>query len=65
MNSCFEFIRSADTPIAIKAFSLSILGHLATEYPDIRGELKLLIEDMWEHATPAIRSRAKRILKVI
>ena len=65
MNSCFGFIRSADTPIAIKAFSLSILGRLAADYPDICGELKLLIQDLWEHATPAIRSRAKKILKVI
>jgi hypothetical protein len=63
MNTCFEFLQSAETPIAVKAFSLTILGNLAAEYPEIRGELKLIIEEQWEHATPAIRSRAKRILK--
>ena len=62
MSICFDLLQSAETPIAIKAFSLSILGNLAADYPDIRGELKLIIEEQWEHATPAIRSRAKRIL---
>ena len=63
MNVCFDFVQSPDTPIAVKAFSLTILSHLAADYPEIRSELKLLIEDQWEHATPAFRSRAKRVLK--
>ncbi|HXB91989.1 MAG TPA: hypothetical protein VNU72_06860 [Puia sp.] len=65
MNTCFEFLQSPEIPIAVKAFSLTILANLAAEYPEIRGELKLIIEEQWEHATPAIRSRAKRILKTI
>jgi hypothetical protein len=63
MSACFEFIQSPETPIAVKAFSLSILGNLSALYPEILGELKLIIEEQWEHATPAFRSRAKRILK--
>jgi hypothetical protein len=62
MNTCFEFLQSAETSIAVKAFSLTILANLAAEYPEIRGELKLIIEELWEHATPAIRSRARKIL---
>jgi hypothetical protein len=63
MNTCFEYVQSPETPIAVKAFSLTILSHLAADYPDIRGELKVLIEDQWEQATPAFRSRAKKVLK--
>ena len=63
MSTCFEFIQSPETPIAIKAFSLSILANLSSLYPDILGELKLIIEEQWEQATPAFRSRAKRILR--
>jgi hypothetical protein len=62
MSTCFEFIQSPETPIAVKAFSLTILSHLAIDYPEIRGELKLIIEEQWVHATPAFRSRARRIL---
>src|ERR1700729_2556627 len=63
MSTCFEFIQSPETPIAVKAFSLSILGNLSSLYPDILPEIKLIIEEAWEHATPAFRSRAKRVLK--
>jgi hypothetical protein len=63
MNRCFEFIQAPETPIAVKAFSLTILSNLSADYPEIRGELRLIIEDQWEQATPAFRSRAKRVLK--
>jgi hypothetical protein len=62
MSLCFDFVQSPETPIAVKAFSLTILSHLAKEHPDIRGELKLLIEEQWELATPAFRSRARKVL---
>jgi hypothetical protein len=63
MNLCFDFIQAVDTPIAVKAFSLTVLQHLAVDYPGIKGELRLIIEGQWEQAGPAFRSRAKRILK--
>ena len=63
MNKCFEFIQSPETPVAVKAFSLTILSNLLADYPEIGSELKLIIEDQWEQATPAFRSRAKRVLK--
>jgi len=65
MSACFGFIGQPETPIAVKAFSLTILGRLAADYPDIRSELKLIIEDEWDHATPAFRSRASKLLKVL
>jgi hypothetical protein len=62
MSTCFEFIQLPETPIAVKAFSLTILANLSALYPEILGELRLIIEEQWEHATPAFRSRAKKIL---
>ncbi|HEY1203041.1 MAG TPA: hypothetical protein VGE79_18805 [Niastella sp.] len=63
MNACFDFIADVETAVAIKAFSLTILDNLSKIYPDIRGELKLIIEERWEHETAAFTSRAKKILK--
>jgi hypothetical protein len=63
MSLCFDLIQSHDTPIAVKAFSLTVLQHLSKEYPDITAELRLIIEEQWERATPAFRSRARKILK--
>ena len=63
MSLCFEYIQSNEAPIAVKAFSLSILGNLSAEYPEIIPELKTIILERWEHETPAFRSRARKILK--
>jgi hypothetical protein len=63
MSVCFEFVEDPATPVAVKAFALSILSNLSAEYPGIKGELRTLIESQWEQATPAFRSRARKILK--
>lgn len=63
MSACFEFVSTHDTPAAVKAFSLTILEQLAEEYPEIKPELKVIIEERWDHETAAFRSRARKILK--
>ncbi len=63
MSMCFDYIQSNETAIAIKAFSLTILQNLSKRYPEIIPELKLIIEERWEHETAAFRSRARKILK--
>lgn len=62
MNACFGFIETAYTPIAIKAFSLTTLFNLSKQYPEIKPELKLIIEENWDSETAAFRSRGKKIL---
>ncbi|HVW62112.1 MAG TPA: hypothetical protein VHC48_18810, partial [Puia sp.] len=63
MNRCFEYAGNPATPIAVKAFSLTVLQNLSQKYPDILPELKLIIREQWDQAPPAFRVRAKRILK--
>ena len=63
MSMCFDFLQAPDTPIAVKAFSLTVLQNLVKDYPDIGPELRLIIEEQWACSTPAFRSRAKKILK--
>ncbi|WP_120515939.1 hypothetical protein [Chitinophaga barathri] len=64
MNFCFQFLEDPKETIAVKAFSMKVLGDLAKIYPDIRGEIVMLIEDhLREGATPGIRSRGMRTLK--
>jgi hypothetical protein len=65
MNACFGFITAPGKPVAFKAFSLTILERLAKIYPEIRQELKLLIEENWDTETAAFRSRGKKILAAI
>jgi len=62
MNTCFEYISSPTEKPAVKAFSLTVLQILSGQYPEIRQELRTIIEDRWDHETAAFRSRAKKIL---
>ena len=63
MNICFKYVASMNEAVAVKAFSLTVLGKLAKEYPAIIPEIKILIEDQLPHQTPAFRSRVKRLYK--
>ena len=64
MTACFDFITSETTPVAVKAFSMTVLGNLAKDYPEILGELKTIIDQRWELETAAFRSRAKKIISL-
>lgn len=65
MKTCFDYIEEPGVPPAIKAFSLTILSNLSKTYPEIRAELRLLIEENWENETPAFRSRGRKVLKAL
>jgi hypothetical protein len=65
MDLCFRYISSPDEAVAIKAFSLTVLQHLSRQYPEIKNELKVIIEERWDLETAAFKSRAKKILKEI
>jgi len=63
MNACFEFISKPAVPIAVKAFSLTTLFNLSKIYPEIKPELKVIIETNWDNETAAFKSRGKKILQ--
>jgi dihydroorotase len=63
MNYCFDFIADVNEAAAVKAFSLTVLENLSKKYPEIKGEIKTIIEERWDYETPAFHSRAKKFLK--
>ncbi len=62
---CFQYLQSKGEPIAVKAFSLTVLQRILEEQPELGSELKIIIEDQLPYASPAFRSRAMKVLKVI
>jgi len=65
MTACFGFIESMTEKPAIKAFALTVLYNLSRQYPDIRAELTVIIEERWDYETPAFKSRGRKILKAL
>lgn len=63
MDICFRYLESPTEALAVKVFSMTVLGNLAKKYPDIKSELKFLIEDQMLHQTAGFKSRGKKILK--
>lgn len=66
MNICFDLLADPKEAIAVRAFSMTVLARLADQYPEIRQELVLLIEEALEHEPSAgLRSRGNKVLKAI
>ena len=58
---CFRYLADPGTPVAIRVFSMTVLSSLSEVYPEIKNELKLIIEEQLPYATPAFKSRLKQI----
>ena len=65
MDICFKFLESPIEALAIKVFSMTVLGNLAQKYPGIIPELKLLIGEQIPHQSAGFISRAKKTLKQV
>ncbi|MOA32988.1 hypothetical protein D3C78_1542460 [compost metagenome] len=63
MDLAVDFVASPKEAVAIKAFSLTILQNIATKYPEIVPEIRLIIEDQFDRQTPGFKSRATKFLK--
>lgn len=60
---CFDYLISKDEPIAIKAFSMSVLANVCKSHPELKNELIPIIEDLIPYGSSGIKSRGKKILK--
>jgi hypothetical protein len=65
MNICFGFLESPTETLAVKVFSMTVLGKLVKQYPEIAPELKILIEDQFPQQTAGFRSRGKKTLAML
>lgn len=63
MDICFKYLESPNEALAVKVFSMTVLFNLVKKYPEIKPDLKLLIEDQLPHQTAGFKSRGKKILK--
>jgi len=65
LNICFDFLNDNCQPIAIRAFSMTVISNLSKKYADIIPELKISIEALMPNASSGLKSRGKKILKTM
>lgn len=64
-NVCFDLLQSKDEPVAVKVFSMTVLGKLCKTEPGLKNELRLLIQEQLPYSTAGFQARAKKILKAV
>ena len=60
---CFDLFASQQEPIAVRCFSMTVIANIARQEPDLRNELRLMIEQQMPWGSGGLRARGKHILK--
>jgi hypothetical protein len=60
---CFTFLRNRREPVAIRVFAMTVLADIGTYNPELKPELRIILEDELPYGSPAFTSRARRVLK--
>lgn len=61
-DQCFNYLISTDEPVAIKAFSMTVIYNLSRQVPDLALELRLLIEDQYYLGSAGFKARGRKVL---
>jgi hypothetical protein len=66
VDVAFRFLEDPSVAIAIRAFSMRVLGKICRKEPDLKDELRVMIEDLLEHEKSAgLVSAGRDVLKQI
>mgnify|MGYP001563653692 CR=1 FL=1 len=64
-NTCYDLMLDPASPIAVKAFTMTVLLNICKREPELKNELKVAIAAVLENSTAATRSRAKHTLMAL
>ena len=66
VDACFKLIVSAESPIAVKAFAITVASAICKKYPELKRELILHLQHMQNYPmTAAIEVRIRNALKFL
>jgi len=63
IQRCFDLLMDKREPVAVHVFAMSVLNRLVQDIPEMKQELRLIIEDRLPYASPAFISRARKVLR--
>ena len=62
---CFRFLDDPKEAIATRVFSMTVLLNITKKEPDLANELRIVIEDHYDHGSAGFKSRGRNILKAL
>jgi len=60
---CFDMLASMNEPIAVRVFSMTVLANIAQKEPDLKNEIRILVERQMLNGSAGFRSRGAMVLK--
>lgn len=60
---CFEMLASAKEPVAVKVFSMTVLANIAQQEPELKNEIRILVEQQMPTGSAGFKSRGMKILR--
>jgi hypothetical protein len=65
INYCFEWLVDKAEPVAVKVYAMQIIMNHSKEYPELKQELKEILEEQYELSSPGFKSKANHIFRSI
>jgi hypothetical protein len=62
---CFKLLLSKNEPVAVKCFSMTVLLNIVRHIPELKEELKIIIEDQIPYSSAGFKSRGIKTLKAL
>lgn len=63
LEKCFEYLESNNEAIAIRAFAMTVAYNISQHVPEIKPELKALIEEIIIFGSAGLKNRGNKIIK--
>jgi hypothetical protein len=61
----FHFLQDPQFKVALKSYSMQLIVGFLEDYPELKGELKSILETGMEEGSPAYRAGARKVLKYL
>jgi hypothetical protein len=58
-----QYLHNLKEPIAVRAFSISVMCNIAKKFPELKTEVKLNAESLLQCGIPALEARGRNVLK--
>ena len=65
VDTCFSLVQKNDSPIAIRVFAMTVLVNIVKREPELKREVKELIESLMDEGSPGIKSRGRKMLAIL
>ena len=62
LDISFDLIKSGNEPTAVKAFAMEIIDNISKSYPEVRSELRIILEDQIPYGSVGFKNKAIKII---